>query len=134
TSQNVDFLLLGTLSGSGRITKVDAGTMRVLGTNSSFTSGFRVGIAGSTPQTGGRLLISHSSALGTDSGVYPTLQFNGGILEAEVPLTGATALTAGVSFGAGQINSAVLTGGDMEFLGSCSFFKATGAPSVYTNR
>jgi autotransporter-associated beta strand protein len=121
TPDAIDFLINGTISGTGRLHKVGDGVMRINGVGLDFTGGVRMGTAGNSPatsETGGRLLIADKGALGTGQ-----LEFNDGTLEAEVTLTGANALPVNVSVGAGQLNPATFAGMPMEFLGDLSIFK-----------
>ncbi len=125
---NVDTSLNSNLTGSARIAKLGAGTLRLAGANAAFTGIFDLGTATTTPSVGGRILIGSKTALGngTVAGTASIIRFNDGTIEAETPLTGADAIPLGLSLGAGQLNSATFAGMDMEFIGPVSMFRATG--------
>lgn len=104
---------------SGRIAKVGAGTLIFGGANN--TGGVRVGAAGSTPTDGGTVILENK-VVGTQA---QAIQHNYGNLVAATALTGANAMTNGLSIG-GRIGAvAVLSGADMEFQGQSGFFRGT---------
>ncbi len=123
----VDLDLQGAIAiagtGTGRLLKVGAGTLRLGGDNTNLTGSVRIGVAGQTPEPGGTVIIAHKNALGSAPGLQ--VQFNDGVLRSQVPLTGVDAIPLGLSIGAGQGVPATFAGADMEFAGNVSFFKAT---------
>ena len=124
TPAAVDATITGALGGVGKLHKIGTGTLRLVGDNTSFPGGVRIGTAGATTEPGGKLIISDNGALGTNGPL--DFQFNDGTLQADLPLTGAAALPVGVSFGAGAIGEGTFTGSPIEFLGDLALFKATG--------
>jgi hypothetical protein len=119
----VDFLLDGVLAGTGKLHKTGLGSLRLVGVNTAFPGGVRLGSAGlvSVQEAGGRLIIGDKNALGTATPL--DFQFNDGTLESEAVLTGANALPVGVSFGAGQLGPGTFAGQPMEFLGDLALFR-----------
>jgi autotransporter-associated beta strand protein len=138
TSQDVDFLIEGGVLGSSRLHKVGDGTLKLEGNNSAaFTGGVRLGTAGATTEPGGRLIIDDPNDLGT--GANQQIQFNDGILHSLTNLTGANAIPAGISLGAGQVGGAQLgfaafSGSPMEFLGAFQLFKPNSGNIVYPHQ
>lgn len=131
TPQDVDFLFDGGVTGSSRLHKVGEGTLKLQGNNNAaFTGGVRLGTAGATPEPGGQLIIDDLNDLGT--GGTQQIQFNDGRLHSLANLTGANALLAGVSLGAGQNAPAVFSGSPMEFMGAFQLFKPAGG--AFTHR
>lgn len=105
--------------GTGRIAKTGAGTL-ILGANN--TGGLRVGAAGAAPTAGGTVILE-SKVVGSQA---TAIQHNFGTLSAASNLTGANAITNGLSIGGRTGAAAVLSGSDMEFQGQSSFFRGTG--------
>lgn len=125
-SAAIDFYVPASISGSGRINKLGSGAMQLDGDNSAFSGGFRIGGTGEVPPDGGELIVTNKNALGTGQ-----LQMNNGTLSASTSLTGTDALPASLSVGAPSTVNAgqgAVLNGDMEFTGSFSLFKTTGAP------
>ncbi len=134
-SAPVDLLLSGDIVSASRLSKRGPGTLRLTGNNggvdglTGMTGGTQLGVAGTAPIVGGRLVIGNKYAIGSGS-----LQFNDGTLEAESDLTGTNALPVTLSLGAGQVNSATFTGSDIEITGAVSMFRATGVATGYAHR
>jgi fibronectin-binding autotransporter adhesin len=120
-----DLILSGPLSmtGSGRLVKVGDGTLELTGTNNYL--GLRIGLAGTSPANGGRVIIHDADDLGTAQ-----LQFNAGILDnPDAPIT----TLIGVSLGAGQFpDGGVFNGKPITFQGPSSLFIA--ASSTYLHK
>lgn len=110
-------LLNGDIAGTtGRIAKTGGGTLVVSGSNS--TSGYRLGVAGSTPTNGGTLILTTAAASGTNQ-----MQLNYGTLQTAT----AAVFPVGISVG-GRTGAVAVLGGSqpMTFTGSSSFFRGNG--------
>jgi hypothetical protein len=106
----VDLHISAAISGGngitgGALTLSGPGVIRLSANNSQFSSPINT-------NSSTKLSIAHFYALG------PTLRFNGGSIEAAVPLTGANAVVTSVSIG-GNVR---LTGSDLEFKSEIGFF------------
>jgi len=123
-SANTDLDLDATLysTGSARIAKLGAGTLRISGDLSGYAGGLRIGTSGTTGVTGGRVIVSNASDLGAAQ-----LQFNYGTLEAESDIDAAI----GISFGSLEGHVATFSGANMTFTGSSSLYETTGAQSRF---
>jgi autotransporter-associated beta strand protein len=108
-------------STSGRIIfSGSEGTVVLNGDNSGIIGGIRIGEAGATPSSGGKVQVSNVNALGATA----LTQFNYG--ELENISAGELAFSSGLSIG-GRIGSeAVLSGEAMVFEGQSEFFRGTG--------
>jgi autotransporter-associated beta strand protein len=120
----IDLLIDGVISGIGRMLKIGDGTVRITRDNANWSGTVRLGVAGTAPLNGGRIIIAHRNALGTGAGLQ--MQFNDGILEAETALTGANAIPLGLSLGPGLAAGVVFAGADMEFTGIVQLFRPAG--------
>jgi len=112
-------------STTSRIAKTGAGTLVLSGANDM--GGLRVGATGSTPTDGGTVILENK-AVGTQA---QAIQHNYGNLIAGVALTGANAITNGLSIGGRTGAVAVLSGADMEFQGQSGFFRGTGTSGEF---
>ncbi|MFM8498002.1 MAG: beta strand repeat-containing protein, partial [Planctomycetia bacterium] len=109
-------VLNGDVAGTtGRIAKSGAGTLIVTGSNS--TSGYQLGVSGTTPTNGGTLVLNSAAASGTAQ-----LQLNVGTLQS----TGSFTFANGLSIG-GRTNGLAVLGGTnaMTFSGTSNFFRGT---------
>ncbi len=120
-----DLVLSGPLSmtGTGRLVKVGDGTLELTGANNYI--GLRIGLAGTSPANGGRVIIHDVDDLGTSQ-----LQFNAGTLDnPDAPLT----TPIGLSLGAGQFpEGGVFNGKPITFQGASGLFIA--ASSTYLHK
>ena len=104
----IDLLISGNLTGtgSGRLLKLGAGTLSLTGTNSGLLGGVQLGTSGAT---GGVLVISKNSSLGSG-----TFIFHAGRLRADAPL----AIAAPIEFGGSGTSSATFEGSAIAFQGT----------------
>jgi autotransporter-associated beta strand protein len=126
----VDLLIDGVISGVARLLKIGDGTMRLTRDNANWSGSVRLGVAGTSPLNGGRIIMAHQNALGTGSNVQ--MQFNDGVLEAETPFVGANAIPLGLSIGPGFLSGVVFAGADMEFTGIVQLFRPAGTSLQHT--
>ena len=103
-------------AGTGRIAKTGAGTLILSADNNM--GGIRIGAAGSTMTDGGKVILE-SNVVGSEA---QAIQLNFGTLEASTAL----AINKGLSIGGRSTGAATLAGGDMEFQGQSTFFRAAG--------
>jgi hypothetical protein len=117
--------LNGNLSAAGYLLKQGGGTLTING-NLTSTGGIRIGAAGATPTNGGQVIITSKNSVGSGA-----VQHNFGTLSSTSNLTGANALTVGLSVG-GRVGSEATIGGtnDIEFTGSTSFFRGAGTSGL----
>ena len=122
TASNGALTLSGNLTstGSGRIQKRGIGTLTLSGDNSGLI-GVQLGSQGTTPLEGGTLVAESNTALGLGTNQF---QFNSGTLTS----TSARVFANGISVGGrtSSVSIPTLSGSNMEFQGTTSFFKATG--------
>jgi len=90
-SGDVDLELTATMVNGQRIVFGGAGTTRISGDNSAFTSGVTL--------NAGRLIITSKTSLGGGSGGTGQFFLNGGTFKSEVPLVGTDALAYAISVG-----------------------------------
>jgi hypothetical protein len=130
-SAAVDLVVSGALSSAssgGRFLKTGVGTVELSGTTTGFTGGLQLGFGGATGATGGRLRVSSPGAFGAAD-----FRFNGGVVETLSDMTGANAVAAGVSLGAGT-NAVVgeIIGFPITFNGPFSLFSSGGDHQLST--
>jgi hypothetical protein len=65
----IDLLIDGVISGIGRMLKIGDGTVRITRDNANWSGTVRLGVAGTAPLNGGRIIIAHRNALGTGAGL-----------------------------------------------------------------
>lgn len=120
-SADVDLEVNGNLSGAsaGRLHKLGAGTLRLVGDNSALAGGVRLGTANGP--TGGRLIVTNNTSLGTG-----VLQLNHGTLFAE----NNADFNVAVSIGGIASAPAVIEGANTSFTGTNSFFTSSGQRNV----
>lgn len=122
---------------TGRLLKLGDGALDLGGDNTALIGGIQLGSTGATPAAalnGGLLIIHDKNSLGSGgTGTNGQFRFNAGTLFSAVSLTGANAIATSMSIGAGQIGAgADFAGNNVEFSGSVTLFRATGA--TYTHR
>ena len=108
----VDLIIDAALSGSARIALFGPGTVALNGDNSLYSGNFQLNVLPAAPTV---IVNTADSPFGTN-----TVFFNGGVLRAGVPLTGADKLDNAFSLGGGIM---VIEGEDVEIAGTISFFQ-----------
>jgi autotransporter-associated beta strand protein len=106
---------------TGRIAKTGAGTLILSADNTM--GGIRIGAAGSTMTDGGKVILE-SNVVGSEA---QAIQLNFGTLEASTALV----INKGLSIGGRSTGAASLAGGDMEFQGQSTFFRAGGTSGQF---
>jgi autotransporter-associated beta strand protein len=114
-----------TSSSTGRLAKQGSGTLTLSGDNSGMT-GIQLGVQGASPIEGGTLAANSDTALGASANQF---QFNSGTLTSSSTRTFGNGLSIG---GHDEVTVGIptLSGSDMTFGGTVSFFRATGASTT----
>jgi autotransporter-associated beta strand protein len=107
-----DLIINAGIIGSARIALVGPGTVALNGDNSAYSGNFQLNGLPAAPTV---IVNSTDAPFGTS-----TVFFNGGLLHAAVPLTGADKLNNAFSLGGGIM---VIEGEDVEIAGTVSFFQ-----------
>ena len=116
----IDLLISGSLTGSGRLLKLGAGTLSLTGTNSGLLGGIQLGTAAAT---GGTLALSNNTSPGSG-----TFIFHSGSLRADAPL----AIAAPINFAGSAASSATFEGSAISFLGAAQL-SGTDAHTIIAN-
>jgi autotransporter-associated beta strand protein len=107
-----------TLGGGGnnRLIKTGAGTLNLTGINTALNK-VTVGLQAAVPTDGGVVSFSNKDALGATE-----VFFNYGTLLATTEMTGANAVTLGLSIGGRAASPVGFDGENLEFGGACTLF------------
>lgn len=130
-SADATLSLGGTITLSNTLTKSGPGTLVLSGVNTALNR-VSIGTQGSTPASGGRVVINNKNSLGQGQIAVPTF-FNFGTIESTAALTGENAIGSGLSMGGRDANPVVLAGLDMTFAGASSFFTTGSTGDVRLN-